>query len=181
MSNANKDEKNIWQQILLRTELRAISGTLRQIDALINNDDTTARQLADIILQDIGLTTRVLTIASSVQYQSSDSSSTGSTLIKAIVRIGFRGLRAICISTAILDNIAKKIPHQPELLSCIAQSFCVAVHSRNVARKTNADAEEAFIAGLMQNIGEMVFWCSSIPKSNQYRDLLNSGFGKSVV
>ncbi|MFT5692522.1 MAG: HD-like signal output (HDOD) protein [Oceanicoccus sp.] len=171
----NKNQKT-WRQLLLSTELRAMSGSLRAINDIINKDSTSTRQLADIILTDVALTTRVLTIANSVQHNPSAVTVSESALVQAIVRIGFGGLRAICISTAILDSVLKEMPNHPELLLCIVQSFENAVHSRNVANKAGGNAEEVFIAALLQNIGELVFWCSPIPKSKEYLDLRESAF-----
>lgn len=175
----NRDKskiQKIWRQQLLNTELRAMSGSLHAINDIINKDSTSTKQLADIILRDVALTTRVLTIANSVQHNPSAVTVSEGALVQAIVRIGFGGLRAICISTAILDSVLKEMPNHPELLSCITQSFENAVHARNVAAKTGGNAEEVFIAGLLQNIGELVFWCSPIPKSKEYHDLLESAF-----
>lgn len=171
----NKIQKT-WRQQLLNTELRAMSGSLSAINDIINKDSTSTKQLADIILTDVALTTRVLTIANSVQHNPAAVTVSESALVRAIVRIGFSGLRAICISTAILDSVLKEMPNHPELLSCIVQSFENAVHARNVASKTGGNAEDVFIAALLQNIGELVFWCSSIPKSKEYLDLRESAF-----
>lgn len=161
-----------WQQVLKDTELRAMSGTLRQLDELIGNDDTTPKQLADIILKDVTLTSRVLMIANSVTHSRSQTPSNEGTLTQAIIRIGFKGLRAICISVAIMDSFLKKMSDRSELQKCITHSFGAAVHARNVAKKTGANEEEVFIAGLLQNLGELVFWCSTIPTSQLYLDLL---------
>jgi len=176
MTRDRKEAQKNWRHELMNTELRAMSGTLRAINDVINKDSTSTKQLADIILTDVALTARVLTIANSIQHNPAAVTVSEGALVQAIVRIGFGGLRAICISTAILDSVLKEMPHHPELLSCIFQSFENAVHGRNVANVTGANAEEVFIAGLLQNIGEMVFWCSAIPKSKEYQDLRESAF-----
>ncbi|MGK0441016.1 MAG: HD-like signal output (HDOD) protein [Pseudohongiellaceae bacterium] len=162
MSNNNKTPE-AWQQALKNTELRAVSGVLRELEELINQDKTTPKQLADIILKDVMLASRVLIMANSVTHNRSQTASSEGTLTQAIVRIGFKSLRAICISVALMDSLIKKMPHRQELQLCVARSFDVVVHARNVAKKTGANEEDVFIAGLFQNLGELLFWCSDIP------------------
>ena len=169
-----KETPETWQQVLKSTNLRAMSGTLRQVERLIGNDETTAKQLADIILKDATLTPHVLMVANSATHlpAATEPSNEGA-LTQAIIRIGFKGLRAICISVAIMDSFLKKMPSRPELQACIAQSFDVAVHARNVAKKMSVNEEDVFIAGMLQNLGELVFWCSTIPDSQVYLDLMD--------
>jgi HD-like signal output (HDOD) protein len=172
MSDDDRQTPETWQQVLKSTELRAMSGTLRELEQLIGNDGTTAKQLADIILKDVPLTSRVLTVANSVIHAPNRAANDEGALTQAIVRIGFNGLRAICISIAIMDSFLKKMPNHPEMIACVAHSFEVAVHARNAAKKTGAQQEDVFIAGLLQNLGELVFWCSTVPESSVYKELL---------
>jgi HD-like signal output (HDOD) protein len=172
MSSGKKTPPEAWQALLKNTELRVKSGVLQKLENLISNDNTTPQQLVDVILKDVTLAARVLTLANTLTPGDIPSSDQGGELTQAIVRIGFNGLRAICIAAAIMDTFLKKIPHRPELLDCLAQSFDVAVHARNVAKETGANEEDVFIAGLFLNLGELVFWCSSIPESKEYLELL---------
>lgn len=172
MSDNNNNTPERWQELLKSAELRAMSGTLQQLESLIDKVDTTPKQLAEVILRDVSLTSRVLMVANSVTHAPLSASASKGALTQAIVRIGFKSLRAICISVAIMDSLLKKMPNRQELEQCIAQSFDIAVHARNVARKTGANEEDVYIAGLLQNFGELLFWCSSIPENQLYLDLL---------
>ena len=166
------DSQLFWQQQLKTSQLGAMSHTVQQIQALLGQDDTSAEDLAAIILTDVTLTSRVLAVANSVIHRGQTSSGAEGTLTQAIVQLGFSGLRAICISAAVMDTVLKQTDHRPELHDCISDSFDTAIHARNVAEKTGLNAEQAFVAGLLQNLGELVFWCSSIPDSEAYQQLL---------
>lgn len=161
-----------WQQVLKNTELYTLTGTVNKIEHLLGEENTTAKQLADTILKDISLTAQVLKVANSVAHGLLTKVKTG-TLTQVIVHLGFNSLRAICISVTLMDALLKRAPHSTELLQCISKSFETAVHARNMAKKMGGcDEEDIFIAGLLQNLGEMVFWCSSVPESQEFHQLL---------
>jgi HD-like signal output (HDOD) protein len=166
----NKNE-TFWLELIKTTELGAMAGTLDEIQNLISDENSTVKQLADIILRDVTLATRVLSIANSIVNPNQQNDYEGS-LTQAIVKIGFQGLRAICISASIMDRILKNSNHQQEIISCLNESFENAIHARNIAEKTGAAMEDVFIAGLLQNIGEVIFWCSPIPDRPEYQELL---------
>jgi HD-like signal output (HDOD) protein len=171
MSDSGNKETDVWQQLLQDTDLRAMSGVIRRLEFLIGSDSTTPKQLANVVLQDVTLTSRVLLVANSVTHHSAKSVNGEGSLTRAIVRIGFNGLRAICISSAIMDTFLKRSPHSSEIQSVIAESFKLAVYSRVVARRLAVNEEEVFIAGLLQNFGELIFWSSRIPASADYKKL----------
>ena len=163
-----------WQNMIYDLDLQIMSGTLQQISDLLEQSDTTARQLADVVLTDIMLTSRVLKIANSAALHPAKASDEGA-LTQAIVRVGFNGLRAICLCVSLMDHIVKKKQNRTQLMECISRSFDTAVQSRNVAKVMKVNTEDVFVAGLLQNIGELSFWCSSIPESEQYQSLVNAG------
>ena len=162
-----------WQNILYDLDLQIMSGTLQQISDLLEQSDTTAKQLADVVLTDIMLTSRVLKIANSAMHYPAKTSDQGA-LTQAIVRVGFNGLRAICLCVSLMDHLVKKKQNRTQLMDCISRSFDTAVQARNVAKIMKVNTEDAFVAGLLQNIGELSFWCSSIPESEQYQSLITA-------
>ncbi|WP_339673488.1 HDOD domain-containing protein [Dasania marina] len=178
-----------WLDILQKTEMRALASVSSEITSLIGNANTSASGLAEIILKDAALTSQVLKIANSVEYKPGSAmrlplkaSDQDSALRQAIVRIGFNGIRCICISIALIDSIIKKPNKQKRLLLCLAQSFHTAVHARNIAQQMkNCRSEDVFIAGLLQNLGELVFWASPIAESLEYKKLLQKNHGSASV
>jgi len=171
-----------WLDILQKTEIRALASVSRDISKLIGDTNTSAAALAELILRDAALTSQVLKIANSVVFKpgasnsdklAASNSSNESALRQSIIRIGFNGIRCICISIALIDSIVKNPLEQQRLFKCLAHSFHTAVHARNVAQKMKGcRSEDVFIAGLLQNLGEIVFWTSPIAKSSKFKALL---------
>ncbi|MCR8922621.1 HDOD domain-containing protein [Dasania sp. GY-MA-18] len=180
-----------WLDILQKTEMRALASVGSEISQLIGDANTNAGGLAEIILKDAALTSQVLKIANSVEFkpgsaraerQALKAAEQESALRQAIVRIGFNGIRCICISIALIDSIIKKPNKQKRLLLCLAQSFHTAVHARNIAQQMkNCRSEDVFIAGLLQNLGELVFWASPIAESLDYKKLIKTNNGSAAV
>jgi HD-like signal output (HDOD) protein len=153
MSNASA---STWVDKLSQTEMPVLSAVLRQLNQLTGDDDTEINQLAELILRDPHLTTQILRIANSVQYNPSNNGI--STISRAIVLLGFRGVRSLCVSLMVIDSLLGKEPRE-RLLQAMAKAFHSAVEAKAIYKKvSDKQHEEVFIAALLQNIGEMAFW-----------------------
>lgn len=163
--------QDAWQEMLFCLDLPVLPATIFELDRLLSCQDTTSEQLAGVVLGDIALTIRVLKIANTVQAADA-SISCGGALLRAIDAVGFNGLRAICISSLWLNNKVFSLEDKPELVSAISASFCTAVQARNLAKNSSVDDQNIYIAAMLLNIGEIVFWFSSIPLSAEYKTLM---------
>jgi len=147
---------NYWVEKLSKTEMPVLSSVMKQLTRLTGDDDTEVNQLAEVILKDPHLTSQILRIANSVQYNPGNSAI--STISRSIVLLGFRGVRSLCISLIVVDSLLGKEPRE-RLLQTMAKAFHAAVQARSIYKKMNdKNHEEVFIAALLHNLGEMAFW-----------------------
>ncbi|MFT6388614.1 MAG: HD-like signal output (HDOD) protein [Cellvibrionaceae bacterium] len=147
---------NYWVEKLSKTEMPVLSSVIKQLTRLTGDDDTEVNQLAEVILKDPHLTSQILRIANSVQYNPGNSAI--STVSRSIVLLGFRGVRSLCISLMVVDSLLGKEPRE-RLLEIMAKSFHAAVQARSIFKQVNdKHHEEVFIAALLHNLGEMAFW-----------------------
>lgn len=160
-----------WQKLLLDVEWKTLSATVSELNRLFDTPNTTSKDLASVVLRDLTLTSRVLKISRHAEIVQSNSS-VCSGITDAIERVGFNGLRAICISTPWLDSGSDGLELNPQLHQLINQSFEIAVHARNLAQKMMLNEEESFVAGLLLNVGELAFWFSDIPSKPEYQKLI---------
>lgn len=150
--------RDAWVEQLSKREMPVLAGILTELNKLTGDDDTEVNQLADVILKDANLTSQVLRIANSVHYNPSNYPI--NTVSRAIILIGFTGVRAICISVMVIDSLLGKEPRE-HLLEIMAQSFHAAVQARNLMKGANTEVqEEVFIAALLYHLGQMAFWAS---------------------
>ena len=145
-----------WVDQLTKRDMPVLASVVQELNRLTGEEDTEVNQLAEVILRDGNLTTQVLKIANSVRYN--PSSYPINTVSRAIVAIGFRGVRAICISVIMIESLLGKSPKNP-LLEQMAQSFHAGVQARDLISEIDGEAgEEVFIAALLYHIGKMAFW-----------------------
>ncbi|BAN49407.1 HDOD domain-containing protein [Metapseudomonas resinovorans] len=145
-----------WIDRLSEAELPALAAVVQDLQQMARQDDSSVQQLADVLLRDATLTSKVLKVANSVYYNPSQEPIR--TISRAIVLIGFENVRLIGLSVSLIDSLLGNAQREqlPELL---ARSFHAAVQARNVAGYLLARSqEEVFIAALLHNLGELAFW-----------------------
>ena len=146
-----------WVQRISEQEIPIFKHTVNAVSKVTRDDDTSASDLAQVVLQDASLTARVLKIANSVLYRPSEVQI--NTISRAISFVGFNTIRTISISLAIIDALLKGGPRS-HVQAIMAQSLHAAVQAKTFAETRNDDSpEEVFIASLLCRLGEMAFWC----------------------
>ncbi|XOZ33391.1 HDOD domain-containing protein [Halomonadaceae bacterium KBTZ08] len=162
---------NDWVQYLSQVEMPVLAETLREISQLTDSDSSTVNQLADVILKDADLTSQVLRLSNTVFYNRSRVSV--STVSRAITLIGFDAVRAMAISTLVIDALLSRNP-RTHLLRCLARSLHAAVQARSLLPVRSAEKkEEAFVAALLSHIGELAFWACRIPQADELDRKMN--------
>jgi HD-like signal output (HDOD) protein len=158
MSNIEHTGIEYWTETLSNSEMPVLSNVVSVLNKLTGDDSAEFKQLAEVILKDPHLTTQILKLANSVQYNPSGSGI--STISRAIVILGFRKVRTMCISLMVVDSLLSKEPRE-RLLATMGKAFCAAVQAKEIYKhlsQNSTEQEEVFIAGLLFNLGEMVFW-----------------------
>lgn len=145
-----------WVHKLAQVEMPALGNVIAELNTLTGNDDTDASQLAAVILRDGNLTSQVLRIANSVQFNAIGAPLT--TVSRAIVLVGFQGIRDICLSVAIIETLLGNEPKE-HLLGVMAKGFHSGAQARWLVPDSDHEVrEEVFVAALLQRLGEMAFW-----------------------
>ena len=167
-----------WVEYLSQVELPVLAQTLKEISELTGSSNSTVNQLADVILKDADLTSQVLRLSNTVFYN--QSRLPVSTVSRAITLIGFESVRAMAISSLVIDSLLTKNP-RIHLLRCLARALHAAVQARCLLTGGNSDKrEEVFIGALLSNIGEMAFWACRTPQADDLDDALNFETGTDI-
>ncbi len=144
--------KNI---IMTTRDLPAMPQVASKVLELSSDPNTSAQQLQQIIADDQAMTARILKIANSAMYSCSRKVKT---LTEAIVMLGFNSIRSLVVTSAArnLYNTQKSTTGLKERLLW-EHSIGVAFACRLlVQERIPRLAEEAFLAGLMHDIGKLV-------------------------
>lgn len=147
-----------WVKQLCQVQLPVLSGTIKELNAVTRSDDSCAAQLSEIILKDSALTARVLRVANSV-YHNPNSTNSINTITRAVVQLGFRGVKAIVLSVMLVESLLRQ-DARDRMVEWMARGFHTAVQARNLIRCAGDEhtQEEVFITSLLLHLGELAFW-----------------------
>ena len=134
-----------------KQDFPTMSRTLLDINRLTDkNSKASADKLANVILRDYALTGKLLKLVNSAYYSGIGGEVTS--ISHAIVILGLDQLRMIATG---LTYIGQMKGAGRELKDSITKSLLSGLMARHLAQRAGLpDAEEAFICGLFQNLGE---------------------------
>lgn len=144
------------QRIVRRLDdLPTLPRTVLRITELLNDPQTSARELALIIAEDQVLTARLLRIVNSSYYGFPRRIAT---VTAAIVLVGFEAIRHLLLTASVFDLFPAKNRQARRLLEqlwdhalgCAAGAKAIGRHLRRER------VEELFVAGLLHDIGKIV-------------------------
>ncbi|MFZ5981010.1 MAG: HDOD domain-containing protein, partial [Candidatus Zixiibacteriota bacterium] len=134
-------------------ELLSLPQTLVAVLRVIRDDKSSAEELAGVLLKDPALTARVLRIVNSTFYGARREITTVS---KAVVMMGMRQVTALALSTSIY-NLASNWETKINRVKFWRHSLEVAIAARMIAERIQyPHVEEAFVAGLLHDIGLLI-------------------------
>jgi HD-like signal output (HDOD) protein len=145
-----------WVLKLGESGMPVFAHTARDISEVSDNRESSAAELARVVLQDAAMTAKLLRVANSSVFNPMGRSI--STVSRAVVVLGFQEVRSICLSIAVVESMLKGRQKQ-RVIEEMARSFHAAVQARSFARKRgDKSPEEVFIATLLYRLGDMAFW-----------------------
>lgn len=145
-----------WTKRVTEQEMPALSTTAQEIAKLSEDMEQPLSRLADIILQDAAMTMNVLRLTDSAYHIPRKNKM--NTISRALVMLGFDEIRSLCLSVAVFDPLLKN--SNTQLTKEMARAFHAATQAQALAVQMGDRAsQEVFIATLLYNLGDMMFWC----------------------
>ncbi len=141
--------------ILNAKDLPAMPHVASKVLELAGNPETTAHRLQKVIQDDQAMAARILKIANSALYGCSRKIKT---LTEAIVMLGFNTIRSLVVTSAARNMYLKegKTMGLKERLLWEHSIGCAIACRILMSSRHPQLAEEAFLAGLMHDIGKLV-------------------------
>ncbi|HEY3381768.1 MAG TPA: HDOD domain-containing protein [Vicinamibacterales bacterium] len=131
----------------------AMARSIGLISTLTASEATSSGLLADTILQDYGLTQKVLRLVNTAAFAQYDEVTT---ITRAVLLMGFDRVRSVATGLMLFEHLAKHA-RTANLADVMNMSFYSAVLSRNIAEDSGfADGEEAFISALFHKLGRIL-------------------------
>jgi putative nucleotidyltransferase with HDIG domain len=146
---------DLRQLIMTTRDLPAMPHVASKVLELSSDPNTSALKLQQVISDDQAMAARILKIANSAMYACSRKIKT---LTEAIVMLGFNSIRSLVVTSAarnLYTSNGVRMGLKERLLW--EHSIGVACASRLLVQNDSPHlAEEAFLAGLMHDIGKLV-------------------------
>lgn len=156
-------------------ELPSIPTVATRVIQMLSDPKTAAKDLQEVILTDPAMTLQILKIANSAMYGLKREVKT---LTHAIMIMGFDSIRSIVLASATKNIYGKKgrMGFSERLLW--QHSISSALLCRVIANNSKAaDKEEAFIAGLMHNLGIVIL---NTRLEDEYAPLLQESYNTGI-
>ncbi|KJR40053.1 signal transduction protein, partial [Candidatus Magnetoovum chiemensis] len=133
----------------------AMSQTIKILNQQ-NSKDLTISELTDTILQDFGLTNKLLQMVNSVNYIRAHIDGKINTVSRAVYVLGLTHIRNAAISLLLFESLKDKALAD-ELKQAIVNRFISGVIAREMAKAQNVkEAEEAFLCAMFHDFGELL-------------------------
>ncbi|MDN3515556.1 MAG: GGDEF domain-containing protein [Candidatus Brocadia sp.] len=161
-----KDE--VLKIVLESPSLPTLPTVACKLIAISSSEETGMKDIANLISKDTSLSAKVLKIANSAFYNFPHKVST---IHQAVSRIGINAIRSLVLSFSFLSMKAKNKKDVFDYEKFWEQSLSSAVATKLIMTEIDkSNLEEVFIAGLLQNIGELLL-AASFPQ--QYAQVLS--------
>ncbi len=158
-----------WVDRLGKEEIPTFAQTARRMAAISSNNESSANDLAKVILQDSTMTTRVLRLVNSVFYNPSNRKL--DTVSYAIVVLGFEKVRNLALTVSMMESSinSNMMTHVKKEMAC---AYHAAIQSQRLAEKVGlSGTENIYIAALLHRLGQLMFWCFPYEHSNELKEL----------
>ena len=138
-----------------------------RMNELMNDPDTSNKQIVDVLQLDPGLVATALRLANSAWY---GLPSKVDTLSRAVTLIGHSALRDLVLGAAFIKRF-QGIPGEfVNMKTFWDNSVACGVVARNLSRRCRLhEGEQMFLAGLLHKIGRLVFF---VARPREYREVL---------
>ncbi len=139
-----------------KIDLPSVSPTLAHIIRITNSPDASADQVAEVVMLDQSLATKVLRIANSAFYARAVKAET---ITEAVVTLGFSSIRNLAASASVIDTLfPKQMFPGFDWQEMWNHSVTCAVGTEVIYSRMsrNYGAEAAFVAGLLHDVGKLI-------------------------
>ena len=143
----------VYRELMLGDDLPATPEVALAIMAIVDKEDADVADLAALVPRDPALATRLLAVSNGLYFGAARRITD---IRQAVTMLGFARVREI-VTTLSVGQMLRLDDANPEVLHTWRHSLLVAGAAKLLARGVGLRSEEAFIAGVLHDIGKLVF------------------------
>ncbi|MBM4054554.1 MAG: GGDEF domain-containing protein [Planctomycetes bacterium] len=166
-TTTTRDE--VIKSVLNSQSVTTLPTVATKVITLSSKEDTSVKDIADLLSKDASLSAKVLKIANSAFYSFPVKIST---VLQAVSRIGINAIRSLVLSFSFLTIQTNNKTNAFNYEKFLEKSLASAVAAKLIMSEINKNySEEIFTAALLQNIGELIL-ANTFPK--QYEQVITN-------
>ncbi|MFK7974606.1 MAG: HDOD domain-containing protein [Halioglobus sp.] len=144
--------------VLGSEDLPTLPTVATQVVTLTAKEETTLADVAELVMQDVALSSKILKVANSAFY--SFPQQIGS-IQQAVSMLGTNAVQSLVLSFSLLQINKGKSQRKFDFDKFWERSIAQAISAQLILSKVpGADTEEIFVSALLQNLGQLVLACT---------------------
>jgi HD-like signal output (HDOD) protein/signal transduction histidine kinase len=161
-------KKQIFSRLQCSKNLPSLPQILIKLIEICDKDDVHYSEISQLILKDVSISSRVLCLINSAYY---GVNGTVSNIDQAVMCLGAETIKNIALTASVQQVFTKLKKNRHFSMSQFwLNSFSSAIYAQKIAEQISyANIEEAYLAGLLHDLGELLLWvnfaneCSMVP------------------
>ncbi len=167
--SANDAPIPILERLAVASNVPSLPSVPVEILQMMRADDVPLDALVAVIQKDPALAAKLLRTVNSAMF---GRPRTVTSIRQAVVTLGLRAVKVMVLSFALVDALQTKDPSEFDYAGYWRRSITTATAAQLLARaKTASLADEAFVAGLLTDIGIITAWRCAV---DLYRPVLSA-------
>lgn len=142
-----------WRVAQGKVELPLLPAVAMEVTKIAAQENADARVIADVLRKDQSVAAHVLRVVASPVYSGR---SPIASLQQAVARLGVQKIREISLAIAFRVGVFKLKGFEAEVAALFQHSVSAAMFAQEVARVTRRNVEDAFMCGLLHDVGKPV-------------------------
>ncbi|MBD3166776.1 HDOD domain-containing protein, partial [bacterium] len=168
-------KKEFYERLGNIEEISVFSPVMIHIREVANNPRSSATDLANVILRDHSLGTKVLKLANSVAFNAGGKPV--NTLTQAVVQVGFDEVKHLALSVSLFESFRGSVSDTFKFEYFWAHSLAVGICAQRFANVLwKGRTEEAFVAGFLHDLGKLIITRYAPADWDEINDRVNRGF-----
>ncbi|MGO9013692.1 MAG: HDOD domain-containing protein [Dissulfurispiraceae bacterium] len=131
----------------------AMSNTMNMINQLKAAEDASVTELANIVLRDYALTSKIIKVVNSVSYSQFGEVTT---ISRAVNLLGFENIKNLCLTLMLFGHFREGDSNLEHLDTMIKSFYSGFLAQKLCGEVSFENKEEAFICSLLHNFGKML-------------------------
>ncbi|MFO0746452.1 MAG: HDOD domain-containing protein [Myxococcota bacterium] len=133
--------------------LPLLGESVQRVLSAASDENADARSLADIIKRDQAFAGHILRVSNSPMYASS---SPIVSLQQAVSRLGMKQVREVALLISMQTRVFDVAGFAAELKALFRHAVAAALFAQEIARSRRKNVEEAFLSGLLHDVGKPI-------------------------